>query len=62
LTDRHFDRISPELRANILDFYSDLSVQFATKKDADDWTTVLSELDKLKSALPIPAVVGTPAR
>jgi len=62
LTDRHFDRISPELRANILDFYSDLSVQFATKKDADDWNTVLSELDKLKSALPIRAVVGTPAR
>jgi hypothetical protein len=62
LTDRHFDRISPELRANILDFYSDLSVQFATKKDSDDWNTVLSELDKLKSALPIRAVVGTPAR
>jgi len=39
----------PNPRANILDFYSDLSVQFETKKDADEWKSVLSELDKLKS-------------
>jgi hypothetical protein len=61
LADRHFDRMSPELRANILDFYSDLSVQFETKKDADEWKSVLSELDKLKSTTPLRTVAGTPA-
>ena len=33
LTDRKFDRTTPELRDNILDFYSDLSASIETKKD-----------------------------
>jgi hypothetical protein len=49
---RKLDRTSPELRANILDFYSDLSVLIATKKDKDDWKTVLSQLDQLKAMTP----------
>jgi hypothetical protein len=62
LSERKFDRTSPELRANILDFYSDLSVPIATKKNQDDWTRVLSELDKLKSTTPVPIVAGNPAQ
>ena len=58
LSERKFDRTSPELRANILDFYSDLSAPIDTKKDQDDWKSVLSELDQLKSMPPIPIAVG----
>jgi hypothetical protein len=58
LSERQFDRTSPELRANILDFYSDLSVPIATKTNQDDWTRLLSELDKLQSAAPIPTVAA----
>jgi Zinc dependent phospholipase C len=39
LSERKFDRISPELRANILDFYSDLSAPIEMRKDEDDWRT-----------------------
>jgi hypothetical protein len=60
LSDRKFDGTSPELRGNILDFYSDLSALIATKKDRDDWKGVLSELDRLKLvAAPVPAVAGS---
>ena len=34
LSDRKFDLASPDLRANILQFYSDLSLPIETKKDA----------------------------
>jgi zinc dependent phospholipase C len=61
LSERKFDRTSPELRANILDFYSDLSAAIAMKKDADDWKNVLSELDQLKSIAPTPIAARNPA-
>src|SRR5438270_12008747 len=49
LSDRKFDLMSPELRSNILDFYSDLSAPIATKKDQGRWQSVLTALDQLKS-------------
>jgi Zinc dependent phospholipase C len=61
LSGRKFDLTSPELRANILDFYADLSVPIDTKKDQDDWKSVLSALDQLKSVVPVPTVAGSPA-
>jgi hypothetical protein len=61
LSERKFDRTSPELRANILDFYSDLSAAIDMKKDADDWKNVLSELDQLKSIAPTPIAARNPA-
>jgi hypothetical protein len=60
LSSRKFDRTSPELRANILDFYSDLSASIETKKDQGDWKNVLTELDQLKAMTPIPTVAGSP--
>jgi hypothetical protein len=60
LSDRKFDRISLELRANILDFYSDLSAAIETKKDQVRWQGVLAALDELKSVTPEPAVAGSP--
>jgi hypothetical protein len=62
LSERKFDLVSSELRANVLDFYSDLSDPIETKKDQDDWKSVLSELDQLKSMTPISIAEGSPAR
>jgi hypothetical protein len=58
LADRHFDVASPELRADIIGYYADLSRPIATKKHPDAWQKVLKELDSLKSA---PPVVDKPA-
>jgi Zinc dependent phospholipase C len=52
LTARKFDLTSPDLRENILNFYSDLSLPLETKKDAVQWQSVLASLDQLKSAAP----------
>jgi hypothetical protein len=62
LSSRKFDRTNPELRRNILDFYSDLSASIETKKDGDDWKNVLTELEQLKSMTSIPIVAGSPAQ
>src|SRR6267378_166396 len=62
LADRKFDRTTPELRDNILDFYSDLSASIKTKKDQADWKEVLAQLEKMKSATPVPAVAGSPTK
>jgi hypothetical protein len=52
LAERKFVLTSPDLRENILNFYSDLSVPLETKKDNVQWQGVLASLDKLKSAAP----------
>jgi hypothetical protein len=62
LSSQKFDITSPELRDNILQFYSDLSVQIATKKDGVRWQAVLAELDRLKSAAPVPTLADNPAQ
>ncbi len=62
LSERKFDGTSPELRDNILKFYSDLSVQIETKKDGVRWRAVLTELDQLKSVPPVPTVASSPAQ
>jgi hypothetical protein len=62
LSDRKFDRTSPELRANILDFYSGPSALMETKKDHGDWKSVLSELEQLKVMTPVPTAVSSPAQ
>ncbi|MGB8116161.1 MAG: zinc dependent phospholipase C family protein [Candidatus Sulfotelmatobacter sp.] len=53
LSARKFDLTSPELRENILQFYSDLSAPIETKKDRVHWQDVLAALDRLKSAAPL---------
>jgi len=52
LTARKFDITSPELRTNILNFYSDVSLPLETKKDNAQWQSVLASLGQLKSAAP----------
>lgn len=41
--------VSDAMRQDILGYYSDLGKEFATKKDPQAWSKVLSELDSLKS-------------
>ena len=60
LSDRQFDKMPLALRANILDFYSDLSLPIDTKKDQVHWRGVLMSLDQLRLITPAPAVVGGP--
>ena len=62
MSKRKFDLTSPALRANILQFYSDLSVPIETKKDGVRWQAVLTELDELKAVAPVPIVAASPAQ
>lgn len=62
LSSRKFERTTPELRANVLDFYSDLSASIETKKNQKDWKELLTELDQLKTMTPTPVVAGSPSR
>jgi hypothetical protein len=61
LSERKFDLTSPELRDNILSFYSDLSVPIETKKDQVRWQSVLASLDQLRLVTPPPVVASGPA-
>jgi zinc dependent phospholipase C len=62
LSKRKFNQTSPELRDNLLQFYSDLSVPIDTKKDPARWQGVLTALDQLKSVTPMQATAGSPAQ
>jgi hypothetical protein len=53
LSGRKFDLTSPELRDNILQFYSDPSAAIVTKKDATRWQNVLTSLDQLRTVSPV---------
>jgi zinc dependent phospholipase C len=61
LAERKFDLTSPNLRDNILNFYSDLSLPLETKKDSARWQSVLSSLDQLKLVGPTPILAASPA-
>jgi hypothetical protein len=62
LSERKFDRATPELRENILQFYSDLSLQIETKKDQVRWESVLTSLNQLKTISPGSTVAVSPAQ
>ena len=62
LSKRKFDNTSSALRDNILEFYSDLSVPIETKNDQARWLGVLTSLDQLKAASPVPTVASRPGQ
>jgi hypothetical protein len=62
LSERKFDLTSPELRANILQFYSDPSAAIETKKDSVRWQSVLMSLGELKALAPVATMVGSSAQ
>src|SRR5713101_1254101 len=53
VAERKFDLTTPEVRDNILQFYSDLSLPIDTKEEPGDWQKVLTELDQLKALPPV---------
>ncbi|MGB8770293.1 MAG: hypothetical protein WCC92_11790, partial [Candidatus Korobacteraceae bacterium] len=57
-----FDRTTPELRDNILRFYSDLSASTPTTDDKVQTASILASLDQLRAATPVPVAetVTTP--
>src|ERR1700688_1686211 len=61
LSARKFDKTLPALRANILLFYSNLSLPIETKKNQSDWQGVLGQLDQLKLAVPLPIAADSSA-
>jgi len=62
LADRKFESTTPDLRANILNFYSDLSAPIKTKKDPAGWQSVLTSLDQLRLVTPTPVIASAPTR
>jgi hypothetical protein len=52
LAKHNFDQVTPELRENMLAFYSDTSAPLATKKKPDDWQKTQDELERLKATTP----------
>jgi hypothetical protein len=60
LADRKFAGVSPELRDELLHFYSEPDAPYATKRDAKAWAAVQLELAQLKSAGPAAAAAGGP--
>jgi hypothetical protein len=51
-----FERTTTELRADILSFYSDLSIPFETKKDKVRWQGLINDLEQLKSVTSNPEI------
>ena len=49
LAKHNFENVSPELRENILSYYSDPSSPIATKRNAVAWQKTQEELEKLKA-------------
>ncbi len=52
LAKRDFDQATPQLRQNILSFYSDPNAPITTKKNSKAWRTAQEELEKLKVTNP----------
>jgi len=56
-----FEHTTPELRDNILSFYSDPSAPIEANKDDIRWKSVQTSLDELKAMAPVPTVASNPA-
>jgi hypothetical protein len=52
LAKHNFEHVTPELRANILDFYSDPGAPLATKKKSAAWQRTQEEVEKLRAFVP----------
>jgi hypothetical protein len=62
LAEQNFADMTPDLRAELLDFFSDPNVPYATKRNPKEWNKVEAELQQLKSTPPQPlSAEGLPA-
>jgi len=46
---RDLNQVPPDLRANVLNFYSGMNQPIATRKDKKAWRTTQADLDKLRA-------------
>jgi hypothetical protein len=53
LADKDPASVDPKLRANVLEFFHDLDLPFAAKKDAKKWKKTVAALEKLKAPAPV---------
>ncbi len=49
LSKNNFAQLTPELQANMLDFYSNLNAPFHTKKNRKSWLQTQAEIEQLRS-------------
>lgn len=59
-----FREITPELRKNIMNYYADTAIPFATKKHPKEWARVVRDLNEMKNspnAQPGQVAVASPA-
>ena len=54
----HFENISPDLRDNILAFYSNLNAPLDTKRKKKAWEATLAHLDELRRTVPAATAAG----
>jgi hypothetical protein len=54
LAKQDFTAMTPELRAELLTFFSDPNAPYATKRKPKEWSKVEAELRQLKSTTPQP--------
>jgi hypothetical protein len=59
LANQKFAGISPELRDELIHFYSEADAPYSTKRDVKAWAAVQLELAQLKSATPSVAATGS---
>jgi hypothetical protein len=59
LAQKNFAGMSPELRAELLEFYSDPDVAYSTKRKPKVWARVQVELQQLKTLTPAPLTAQT---
>ncbi|MGH9782355.1 MAG: zinc dependent phospholipase C family protein, partial [Candidatus Acidiferrales bacterium] len=62
LAKNHFQQISPELRRDILAYYSNLNAPFATRKHKKEWARVVKQIGELKTVSAAPEPVAAPAK
>jgi hypothetical protein len=61
LAKQNFTNMTPEMRAELLDFYSDPNASNATKRKPKEWAKVQTALQQLKNAPPPPVTAETTA-
>jgi Zinc dependent phospholipase C len=54
LAAQDFANMTPDLRAELLDFFADPNAPYATKRRPKEWSKVQAELEQLKSKVPQP--------
>ena len=59
LAKQNFAGMSPEVRAELLDFYANPNAPYATKRKPKEWTKVEVELQQLKSSTPAPVTADS---